>query len=468
MGGKRLSFTTRYVLLVGILLLIANSVLGAIVLGESTAAMRTLVNKDMLDLVSAAAGSLDGDALGALTEDDVDGPVFNQIKKQLTVFQNAVDIQFIYAVKQVDEDSFVFTVDPDPVDPGAFGEEVLVTPALLAAGRGDPTVDSSPAADRWGNYYSAFSPVFDSNETVVGVVGVDFDTRWYDTQVSKYTASIAIVTSLSVVLAAFVVALITRRVTKKLNDLDDGLSDLSEDVDVLMGEMASYSGFEIPDGLPALGESPDADDELEVLGDKIRAMHGEMRLYLDYLHTQAYTDALTKVGNSAAYHEAVHSMNRKIAEGTADFWVMVYDINGLKDLNDTYSHECGDYYIQGAANALRRGLADVTVYRIGGDEFAAIVEGADEAYMQQCVRDVAAAVEEFNGRTRYPAELALSQGMARLTLGQDASYKDVFARADQAMYHDKRRYYEAPGHHGRRSTDHHYSAADEPDTHPQA
>ena len=159
MGSRKLSFTTRYVLIVGIMLFVANTVLGMVILDQSKSAMKALINKNMLDVVNSAAGSLDGDTLGALTEDDVNGPVFKEIEDRLLVFQNSVDIEFIYAVKRIDKEHYVFTVDPDPVDPGAFGEEVVTTPALVQAADGTPTVDSQPAADRWGNFYSAYSPV---------------------------------------------------------------------------------------------------------------------------------------------------------------------------------------------------------------------------------------------------------------------------------------------------------------------
>ena len=195
MKGRKLSFTTRYVLVFGILLLVATTALGIVVLNQSMSAMEALINKNMLDVVKSAAESLDGDALGALTEDDVDGPVFRDVEERLLAFQRSVDIHFIYAVKQVGEDKFVFTVDPDPVDPGEFGEEIVTTPALVQAAKGIPTVDSEPAADRWGNFYSAYSPVFDSSGGVAGIVGVDFDATWYDGQIREYTTSIAIITT---------------------------------------------------------------------------------------------------------------------------------------------------------------------------------------------------------------------------------------------------------------------------------
>ena len=454
MRGAKTTFTTRFVLLVGILLFVANTALGLVILNQSTSAMRALISKDMLDVVKSAAGSLDGDVMAALTEDDMDTPVVDDIKERLLVFQRSVDIHFIYAVKQLDADTYVFTVDPDPVDPGAFGEEIVTTPALVAAAQGVPTVDDNPAADRWGNFYSAYSPIFDSSGKVAGVVGVDFDAQWYDEQVRGYTWSIAVVTSLSVLLGGAVVALISSSVRRKFSELDAGLSELSDDVDVLMREMAAYSGLDAPvaaeAGAPEVaGESEDpsaeAADELEVLGGKIRTMQSEMGMYLDYLHRQAYTDALTKVGNSTAYHEAVRALDERVVEGDADFCVVVFDLNSLKELNDTFGHECGDYYIQGAARAVSAGLGEGRTFRIGGDEFAVLAEGLSDEQLAEGLAAVDEAIRAFNDNTSYPAALSVSRGSSRFDPEADLSFKDVFARADHAMYEDKREFYRRSG-----------------------
>ena len=444
MKGRKLSFTTRYVLVFGILLLVATTALGVVVLNQSMLAMKTLINKNMLDVVKSAAESLDGDALGALTEDDVDGPAFRDVEDRLLVFQRSVDIHFIYAVKQVGEDEFVFTVDPDPVDPGEFGEQIVTTPALMQAGKGTPTVDSEPAADRWGNFYSAYCPVYDSSGRVVGIVGVDFDATWYDGQVREYTTSIAIVTTVSTLLGAAIIALISHRVRVRFNDLDTGLSELSEDVDLLMDEVASYSGIEVPS---ANKDSVNYEnvDEIEKLGAKIRTIQSEMRIYLDYLQTQAYTDALTKVGSSTSYHELIHELNAKVAEGAADFYVLMFDVNSLKEINDVFGHERGDEYIRGAANALMRGFDDARIFRSGGDEFVVVAEGFKQAQVDEGVREVDVAITEFNESSKCPAKLAISRGVARFEPERDTSFEDAFARADKMMYDNKRVYYQTVG-----------------------
>lgn len=445
MRSKRLSFTTRYVLLFGILLFVTSGILGLVILDQSKVAMRELINKNMLDVVKSAAGTLDGDVLGALTEDDVDGPEFLDIKKRLTVFQNAVDIHYIYAVKQVDEDDYVFTVDPDPVNPGEFGEEIVTTPALKKAATGDAAVDKDPVADEWGNYYSAFCPVFDSSGKVAGVVGVDFDADWCDQQVQRHTVSIAVITSISVFFGGAVIAIITGRVRAKFRDLDEGLSELSNNVDYLMDEMASYSGYEAPKTREE-NDSAGGEDELEKLGSKIHTMQTEMSMYLDYLHSQAYTDSLTRVENSTAYHEAIDELNEKINEGSADFWIAVFDVNSLKEINDTFGHEYGDRYIIATARVIEAGLEGARTFRIGGDEFAVIAESYDEARMEEGLSRVDDELKKFN-ETEKPCSMSLflSKGTSRFQAGKDTSYSDVFARADRIMYDNKREYYQTVG-----------------------
>ena len=99
MAHKKLSFTSRYVLAFGLLMLLTNTVLGVIILYQSNATVRSLINKNMLDVVRSAAGLLDGDTLAALTEEDVDGEAYRDIKDRLIVFQSHEDIQFIYTVR---------------------------------------------------------------------------------------------------------------------------------------------------------------------------------------------------------------------------------------------------------------------------------------------------------------------------------------------------------------------------------
>ncbi len=115
-------------------------------------AIRESTRQRMLDIANCAAGSIDGDVLKVIQkEDEGDG-------------------------------RYTFTVDPALEDPAEFGSDVVLTKALYNASKGKADVDKEPYTDAWGSFYSAYSPVFDSERNVAGIVAVDFSLEWYEGQ----------------------------------------------------------------------------------------------------------------------------------------------------------------------------------------------------------------------------------------------------------------------------------------------
>ncbi len=437
----RMTLTTKYVLAFGALLLAANIILGVALMAQATSAMSALVRKNMLDISTAAAALLDGDKLAALSKEDVDGPVYRDVLEDLTVFQENIDIEYIYAVRQVSEDKFIFTVDADPVAPADFGEEVLITPALLQAAEGIASVDSAPAQDEWGNFYTAYSPVLDSEDEVVGIIGVDFDAQWYDDQIHNNTISVGVISVLSVVAGAGIILLITSRVSRGFRDLDDQLSALSADVVTLTEELTANPGYRetVEAALSAerpAGEAPA--DEIAALGEKIGVMQGELQRYLAYLRAQAGTDALTGLGNTTACREKRKVLDSAIRAGTASFALAVFDVDDLKGINDRNGHACGDMVIGAAGAAISSAFGRGNSFRVGGDEFLVIVENASSEDMVTRLELVEQAVADFNASDRpFPVDLSLSMGAAVYRPGEDADFQSVFVRADATMYRRK-------------------------------
>lgn len=72
------------------------------------------------------------------------------------------------------------------------------------------------------------------------------------------------------------------------------------------------------------------------------------------LERRAYRDTLTGLQNRTAYYEYNQALDKRIAEGTADFALVMVDVNFLKRVNDTYGHEKGNEYLKNASDLIGR------------------------------------------------------------------------------------------------------------------
>ena len=392
MKRRRLSFTTRYVLAFGLLMLIADIVLGMVILYETESSLKDLVNKNMLDVVSMAAELLDGDTLASLTEADVGGEAFREIEDRLIVFQNHDDIRYIYTVKKTDEGRFVFTVDPDPVEPGVFGEEIVVTNALVQAGNGTAAVDMAQTKDRWGSYYSAFCPVFGSDGNVAGIVGIDFDADRYNREIVQHTVIIAIISLLSVLVGGVVVFIISRNVSKRFRGLHSELSSLSSDLDQLFTEAG---------GVPEKTEdthTESAEDEIGNLVDKIRMMKKDITFYEHIQKEQYYRDTVTGLPNLIYLKQfSDEKLNQLWAMGKTPA-IIYFDIRSMVSYNTEYGYPRGDALLKLTSDTIASAFPEALVGRGEGDHFI-VIDQYDDTIEQKALQINDTVKREAFGRT---------------------------------------------------------------------
>ncbi len=150
---------------------------------------RQAIWQRMLDIANCAAGSVNGDILKTLKEEDVGTDKYKDLYDRLAVFRDNVELEYVYSIKKIGDKDYIFTMDLDQVDPASYGESVKFTEALDKAGSGAAAVDEVPYKDAWGEFYSAYSPVFDSSGNVAGIIAVDFSADWFDAQLSEQTRS---------------------------------------------------------------------------------------------------------------------------------------------------------------------------------------------------------------------------------------------------------------------------------------
>jgi len=115
------------------------------------------------------------------------------------------------------------------------------------------------------------------------------------------------------------------------------------------------------------------------------------------------------------------------------------DMDGLKKINDTFGHEAGSDAIRALAETLRSIFrSGDLVARWGGDEFVVLSIGADDANVKLMLDRIEERLEEYNGTSGKPYKVECSIGIAPVTLESNASFENIIAEADEAMYEVKR------------------------------
>ena len=179
----------------------------------------------------------------------------------------------------------------------------------------------------------------------------------------------------------------------------------------------------------------DRDDPHIVIG--VSNIDEQMRREQDYAQVlrMANQDALTGVKSKHAYTVEEGAIDVAITEGVQiPFAVAVCDVNDLKYVNDTFGHNAGDQYIKDACSIVCNVFRHSPVYRVGGDEFVAILRGGDYE-----IRDELMAKLAEQGQTNYSeGGVSIAGGLALFDADVDNNLADVFDRADAAMYHNKK------------------------------
>ena len=152
----------------------------------------------------------------------------------------------------------------------------------------------------------------------------------------------------------------------------------------------------------------------------------------------AYKDALTSVGNKAAYNRELENLAQDIELKNVLFAIVMIDINNLKYINDTFGHEAGDKYIKGCCGIICKTYRHSPVFRIGGDEFVVVLKNRDYVKRFMLYTKIGMSFMQAYGKnSKKPWErYSASVGMAEYELG-DESAEAVFKRADALMYENK-------------------------------
>lgn len=188
------------------------------------------------------------------------------------------------------------------------------------------------------------------------------------------------------------------------------------------------------------GDPASDHDLLELVSTQVAAAierkQGAVRLEYRALH-----DALTELPNRTLIHDRIDMALARAKRDGLRFAVLYLDLDGFKAINDHWGHDAGDAVLRAVAARFRNSLREAdTVARVGGDEFAILLERVSEA------ADVVAVVRMLRAALAPPFEIP-PHGDARVGVSIGvACYPDdgidrdqLLSAADAAMYAAKRR-----------------------------
>ena len=159
------------------------------------------------------------------------------------------------------------------------------------------------------------------------------------------------------------------------------------------------------------------------------------------LNKRVFVDALTSVRNKGAFYDYIQDMQNKLDAGERlTFAIGVFDCDDLKSINDRFGHDKGDLYLKTASRLICEIFDHSPVFRIGGDEFAIVLQNNDFTDRDALVTSFDERQKEITASAECEwDEIHVSLGIAVYDPSLDVSVSDTARRADKIMYENKQR-----------------------------
>ena len=426
----------------------------------------TLIDADYFARLRKTLEADEFQALHAVAEENQDSDIIVDYLKEkglwkefeknqavlLSYLRSMEDIKYLYIVAmggpEATQDMFLMADGEDLIaDIGHYDERETDLYGVDASKVIPPTISNGD----WGWLCSAFVPVYGKGGRLVCQIGCDVGMD--DIMSARRTFLLyAVLSSVGFTILVLIGAIILLNaiairplgaITKQMKNFSPasdkdykkaGVIDLDiksrDEIGDIYSEIRSMQ-IRIMDYLSDIKEIT---DEKEKAQNDARDKEKE----LGEVSREAYRDPLTNVGSKAAYVKKIAEFNELAKTPDAKFAIVMIDVNFLKSVNDAYGHSAGDNYLKGCCKMICQVYKHSPIFRIGGDEFVAMLTGEDYEARLDKMKEIKQAFEESFSHTdvepweRYSAAF----GMAEFA-SDDSTYEMVFKRADKAMYRYK-------------------------------
>lgn len=163
------------------------------------------------------------------------------------------------------------------------------------------------------------------------------------------------------------------------------------------------------------------------------------------LHTRTLVDDLTGLYNRRGFISLARQHVKTAERLSRDLVHVFLDVDGMKQINDTFGHREGDLALIESADILRATFRESDVIaRMGGDEFAVMAMETSSIAETTVVERLRAQLKAHNDRGHRPYALSFSIGTTRHIAGSPCELDELLLRADRMMYEQKRSRFATP------------------------
>ena len=301
----------------------------------------------------------------------------------------------------------------------------------------------------WGKDYTGSLTLFDSKNNSYGLLCVDVDITEISHMIRKRTIELfTLIILLGFIFTFIFLFWMHKFVSKPISKLEDCVTRFA----------AKSHGNRNIQELKFEPPEINTNNEVSRLADAVNQMTVDMRDYVEeiilaernaeimkqhatHMTELANKDALTGIRNKTAYDREIKKMEYDLDLGNLiNFGIAMIDLNNLKVINDNYGHEEGNYAIKKLSELVCNTFVHSPVFRIGGDEFVVILKGSDFAIVYSLIANFKHELFmlEKDESLEPWQKVSAAIGFAEYDNKKDKCIVDVFKRADQLMYEDKK------------------------------
>ncbi len=179
-------------------------------------------------------------------------------------------------------------------------------------------------------------------------------------------------------------------------------------------------------------------NKIDTENSSVEALKEKQKEEIQSLYNLAHYDVLTNIPNRYLFNEKLDQAILKANQNKSKVALFFIDLDDFKSINDTYGHKAGDYTLLCIANSIKNIIRDTDIFaRIGGDEFALIVENTTD---KDCLKKLAEKIIHAVSSPLYfhSQKITISCSIGISLYKEDTSCKEELIHyADMAMYNTK-------------------------------